>query len=84
MSSNMTNLNGWIFKRVSAEYIDIFPPTLDGSPQESQAVANINVYDYAKGESSVPYTREALRAEAVRWMDENAADLHHYYPRRER
>lgn len=62
-----TQIRGWLFRRVSAAYIDVYAPG-----NHSTAVDCINVYDYEKGEPTVEGGREALRREGRRWLRENA------------
>lgn len=50
-------------------YIDIFHDESDA------ALDVINVYDYAKGEPEIPFTREAVRAELREWVAESSADI---------
>lgn len=50
-------------------YIDVFHAESD------TALDCINVYDYAKGEPMIEFTREAVRAELRDWIDESSADI---------
>jgi len=71
-SKASAQVDGWRFVRVSSEYIDVTPPGC------SSAVDCINVFDYERGESDVPWTAAATRAAGRRWLRENAGDLHNY------
>lgn len=67
-----TTINGWRFRRVSAAYIDIFPP---GS---RTAVDAINVYDYEASKPRIDNSAKAHRHEAEEWMQDHEYELDDY------
>lgn len=66
-----SSIDGWRFVRVSGAYIDVYPP---GS---STAVDCINVYDYEKGEPTlpIPAARSRFRGVCRQWLVENEDNL---------
>jgi hypothetical protein len=65
-------IEGWRFERVSSEYVDVTPPG------QTSAVDCINVFDYERGTSDVPWTVAATRAAGRDWLADNAVNLADY------
>lgn len=68
-------IDGWKFHRVSGSYIDVSPPGA-----KFVAVDCINVYDYEKGEPTlpIPAERSLFRGVCARWLRDNADNLMNY------
>lgn len=58
-----TRIGGWIAVYHGGEYIDVFHAS-----KPSAAVTCINVYDYAAGEPTIPFTRNAVRKQVRAWL----------------